>query len=117
MRAVLTLFVAAFALQACGGGGGVSRSAYAPIQMYATGPINTACMKSDRKARNPRLCGCVQAVANQSLSNSEQRLAVTFFKDPHRAQEIRQSDRPNHERMWRNYKAFAGRAEQLCRGL
>ncbi|ETX27167.1 hypothetical protein [Roseivivax isoporae] len=117
MRNFVWIVAAGLALAACGGGERVTRGYVAPGPSFANGPIKNACLGSDRSARNPRLCGCIQSVADSSLSNSEQRLAVTFFKDPHRAQEIRQSDRPNHERMWTNYKAFTNRAEQICRGL
>jgi len=42
---------------------------------------------------------------------------VTFFADPHRAQEVRQSDNPRDEAFWQRYKAFASRAENICRGV
>ena len=71
------------------------------------GTITRACMKSDRKAANRRLCNC-------TLSSSDQRLAATFFKDPHRSQEIRQSDRTSHETFWKRYKKFGSRAQQMC---
>lgn len=71
-------------------------------------------MASGRKARNTQLCGCIQSVANVSLSSSDQSLAVTFFDDPHRAQEIRQSDNAGHELFWERYKAFAEMAEDNC---
>ncbi|SLN48743.1 hypothetical protein ROJ8625_02385 [Roseivivax jejudonensis] len=118
MKAIPVMMAAALVvLSACGARDSVTRSASYATPSFASGPMKTACLRSDRAQRNSRLCGCIQSVADQSLSNAEQRLAVSFFSDPHRAQEIRQSDRPNHERMWRNYKAFVGRAERSCRGL
>ncbi|MET4128906.1 hypothetical protein [Roseovarius sp. MBR-6] len=80
----------------------------------ASGPISAACLASDRKARSPALCGCIQAVANQTLSGAEQRRAVGFYRDPHQAQEVRTSQRPGDQRFWAAYKAYADRAEQIC---
>lgn len=85
------------------------------VRPFARGPIQRACLASDRKARSSELCGCIQAVADQTLSPADQRLAVGFYADPHRAQEIRQSDRAGHESFWRNYTDYAERAEQTCR--
>ncbi|MEN8893918.1 hypothetical protein [Planktotalea arctica] len=78
------------------------------------GTLQRACMKSDRKAANRRLCSCIQKAARGQLSSSDQRLAATFFKDPHRSQEIRQSDRYSHEVFWKRYKEFGVRAQQMC---
>lgn len=84
----------------------------------ASGQISNACMASGRKAANPRLCGCIQAVANSSLrGGGDQSMAASFFKDPHQAQVIRQSDNPRHEDFWQRYKAFTSRAEATCKGL
>lgn len=90
---------------------GPSVSRAAPM---ASGPISKACMASDRKARSRALCGCIQAAANQTLNGSQQRRAVAFYNDPHRAQEVRQSDRSNDERFWDAYRAYGDRAKQLC---
>lgn len=94
-------------------GENVSRAAYS----FASGPISSACIGAGRKAANRRLCGCVQSVANRKLTNSDQKLATTFFANPHRAQEVRQSDNPRNEAFWKRYKAFASSAEQTCKGL
>lgn len=83
----------------------------APVE---AGTITRACMKSDRKAANRRLCSCIQKAARKTLSSSDQRLAASFFKDPHRSQEIRQSDRSSHETFWKRYKKFGERAQQMC---
>lgn len=82
---------------------------------FARGPIQSACMASDRKARSRELCGCIQAVADQTLSGAQQRVAVSFYDDPHKAQEIRQSDKRAHEEFWQDYKTYGERAEQICR--
>ena len=76
--------------------------------------IERACMKSDRKAASRSLCGCIQDVADATLSGQDQRLAARFFRDPHMAQQIRQSDRRNHEVFWKKYKAFGRTAESHC---
>ena len=83
----------------------------APLE---AGTITRACMKSDRKAANRRLCACIQRAARKTLSSSEQRMAASFFKDPHRSQRIRQSDRSSHETFWKRYKRFGERAKQMC---
>ena len=82
----------------------------------SAGAISNACMKTDRKAANRALCGCIQQVADQSLSRSDQRRAAKFFKDPHSAQEIRQSSNRSDEAFWLRYKAFGERAGALCGG-
>ncbi|CUI67566.1 hypothetical protein [Cognatishimia activa] len=78
------------------------------------GPISSACRKSDREAATRRMCNCLQSVANGELSRSDQKLAASFFKDPHKAQEIRQSDRRSHEKFWLRYKDYGQTAAALC---
>lgn len=77
------------------------------------GAIQNACLSS-RGGADRVLCACIQAAANRTLSNRDQRLAASFFEDPHRAQEIRQSDRRAHERFWDRYRAFGETAEAFC---
>ena len=77
-------------------------------------PIERACLKADRDAASRSLCNCIQQVADQTLSDGDQKLAATFFKDPHRAQEIRQSDSRVHERFWDRYKGFNETARSYC---
>ncbi|MGP6088273.1 arginine transporter [Antarctobacter jejuensis] len=112
------MMAACLALVACGGGNSRTDRGYTAGSrvLMASGPVSDACLRAGRSAASRQRCGCVQAVANRDLSASDQRLAVTFFADPHRAQEIRQSDNPRHEAFWQRYKAFAARAETLCRG-
>ena len=85
----------------------------APLAM--AGPIDSACVRSERGARQPNLCSCVQQVANQTLSRSDQRLAASFFRDPHKAQVVRMSKRDADNAFWARYKAFTGAAEAYCR--
>lgn len=104
-------------LAGCGGGGKSKPNRGAPLRSapMAFGPISKACMSSDRKARSRALCGCIQAVADKTLSGAQQRRAVKFYSDPHLAQETRQSDRANDERFWKAYKAYGNQAESTCR--
>jgi hypothetical protein len=78
------------------------------------GPIERACLSSDRNGANRSTCGCIQQVANRWLSRSDQRLAAKFFADPHRAQEVRQSDNPRHEEFWQRYRSFGSSARAAC---
>ena len=108
-----TLALAAtLALTACGGGGRGGDVTVA--RSYATGPVQTACLRADRQAANRQLCGCVQAAANATLSGGDQSRAVKFFRDPHMAQEVRQSDRASDEAFWKRYKRFVEVAERSC---
>lgn len=79
----------------------------------AGGTIERACAQS---SRNPggSLCGCIQKIADVKLSSADQRLAARFFKDPHLAQETRQSDNAAKERFWKRYRDFGETAEQNC---
>jgi hypothetical protein len=80
----------------------------------ASGPISDACLGSGRKARSPALCGCIQAVANDTLSGADQRRAVAFYRDLQSAQDTRQSQRAGDQRFWAAYTAYAERAERVC---
>ncbi|WP_281825984.1 hypothetical protein [Jannaschia rubra] len=101
-------------LGACGGGAVGGGRFDAPVRSFATGPIHSACMRSDRAARSSSLCGCVQATADATLGRSEQARVVAFFRDPHLAQVTRQSDRRGDERFWTRYKQFVSVAERTC---
>ncbi len=94
----------------------VSRYAGGASVAFASGPVSKACLGGGRSAANGRLCGCIQGVANRELSASDQRMAAKFFRDPHRAQEVKMSDAAAHDAFWDRYTAFAARAERTCRG-
>lgn len=100
----------------CGGSG--PRDADRVIAMRAApvayGPISRACQQSGREGRSSKLCGCIQAAADMTLTSSQQRRSVSFYSDPHLAQEIRQSDRPVDEEFWEAYANYGDLAEQLC---
>lgn len=83
----------------------------APLAM--AGPIDNACSRSDRGASS-RLCSCIQQVADQTLSRSDQRRAAKFFSDPHEAQEVRASNSSSDNAFWSRYTRFASTAEAYC---
>ncbi|MEL7182675.1 MAG: hypothetical protein AAFY65_04415 [Pseudomonadota bacterium] len=109
---LIAILGAVLTLSACGGG--TRGSDVSLNRNFATGPIYSACLRADRRAADRSLCGCVQASADATLSGGEQSRAVRFFRDPHRAQEIRQSDRASDERFWQRYKKFVAAAERSC---
>lgn len=112
IKNTVLLFVIA-GLSGCGGPERFEGNTRAARPM-AAGPISTACLQSDRKARSTALCGCIQAVANDTLTGSDQRRAIDFYADPHSAQEIRQSDRARDENFWRRYTDYAMKSERIC---
>lgn len=83
-------------------------------QSAEAGVIERACRQADRTAASPSVCGCIQKVANVSLTRSERKKVASWFDDPHQAQVVRQSSRSGDERLWLRYKAFGERAERTC---
>lgn len=77
--------------------------------------IERACMRSDRDAKSRQICGCIQQAANLTLAAPDQKLAASFYKDPQKAQDIRQSNKRSHERFWDRYKQYAEIATTFCR--
>lgn len=82
----------------------------------AAGPIESACMRSDRPQATRSMCGCIQKVANQTLRGGDQRRAAKFFRNPEEAHEVWMSKRDNDDRFWDRYKAFGAQAEATCAG-
>lgn len=80
------------------------------------GPIESACLRSERAAANRAVCGCIQQVADMTLRGSDQRKAAKFFKDPHKAQEVRQSTSRSDNEFWARYKSFGEAAQVFCAG-
>lgn len=78
------------------------------------GPIEKACNRSDRKSASRSLCDCIQAAADMTLSNSDQRRAVSFFKDPDKAHNVWMSKSRSDDAFWDRYKAFGAQAEAMC---
>lgn len=95
---------------------GVRQAAAAPgsRKPFARGRLERACMSSNRRARSQELCGCIQAVANDTLTRAQQRRAVGFYSDPHEAQVVRQSSNANDRSFWTDYRAFGAEAERVC---
>jgi hypothetical protein len=85
----------------------------APLPAEA-GAIERACRQADRTAASPSMCGCIQQVANASLTRSERKKVASWFDDPHQAQVVRQSSRSGDEQLWLRYKAFGERASRTC---
>lgn len=118
MKPVIIAVVMSATLAACGGAKRTSTvfQTETPASLFASGPIQKACQTDRRKASSRARCGCVQAVANQTLSTSEQRRGAKFFKNPAKLQEVRQSDNPANERFWKAWKAYGQAAAALCNG-
>ena len=76
--------------------------------------IEKACLRSDRDAKSPALCSCIQQAANMTLNPRDRKLAASFYRDPSRVQEIRQSDRGNYARFWERYKIYLETAQAIC---
>ncbi|MFN3991761.1 MAG: hypothetical protein ACK4IU_02505 [Tabrizicola flagellatus] len=79
------------------------------------GPIERACMDSDRGA-NRALCGCIQQAADMTLSGGDQRRAAKFFKDPEAAHSTWISQSRSDDAFWERYKSFGQTAEAYCAG-
>lgn len=77
------------------------------------GPIERACMASDRGG-NRSLCGCIQQAADMTLSRSDQRRAAKLFNDPDRAHATWVSQSSSDDAFWRRYKSFGETAEASC---
>jgi hypothetical protein len=79
------------------------------------GPIERACMASDRGGSRS-LCGCIQQAADATLSGGDQRRAAKFFKDPERAHQTWISQSASDDAFWDRYKRFGQTAEASCAG-
>jgi hypothetical protein len=82
----------------------------------AAGPIERACMGSDRGAASRALCGCIQQVADMTLQGGDQRRAAAFFKDPEKAHSTWISQSSSDDAFWDRYKNFGSTAEAYCAG-
>lgn len=80
------------------------------------GPIERACNLSDRKAANRSLCSCIQQAADMTLSGSDQKRAVGFFKNPDKAHKTWMSKTRSDDAFWDRYKAFEAQAVAICGG-
>ena len=80
------------------------------------GPVESACMRSDRAKANRALCGCIQQVADMTLKNADQRRAAKFFRDPDLAHTVWISQKSADDAFWKRYKQFGAMAEAYCGG-
>lgn len=80
------------------------------------GPIEQACLRSDRQAVSLAACSCIQGVADFTLEARDQRKVAGFFKDPERAEKARAADSKSDEAFWARYEAFGTQAEVYCGG-
>ncbi len=80
------------------------------------GPIERACLRSDKAAANRATCSCIQQVADMTLTGGDQRKAAKFFDDPERAQDVFLSKRAGDDAFWDRYKNFGATAEAYCAG-
>lgn len=83
--------------------------------MATAGPIERACMASDRGGSRS-LCGCIQQAADMTLSGGDQRRAAKFFSDPERAHATWISQSASDDAFWDRYKSFGTTAEASCAG-
>jgi hypothetical protein len=83
---------------------------------FAGGPVENACLRSDRQAATRSLCGCIQQVADMTLRGADQRRAASFFKDPEKAQKVKMSKTNHDDEFWARYQAFGEQAEAFCAG-
>ncbi|MFV0490910.1 MAG: hypothetical protein ACK5M4_03750 [Pseudorhodobacter sp.] len=84
--------------------------------MAIAGPVEKACLKSDRQASSRALCGCIQQVADMTLTSADQRRAANFFNDPDQAQKVRMSKSDRDNDFWTRYRSFGEMAESYCAG-
>ncbi|MFN5999196.1 MAG: hypothetical protein ACK47C_02465 [Paracoccaceae bacterium] len=83
--------------------------------MATAGPIERACMSSDRGG-NRSLCGCIQQAADMTLSGGDQKRAAKFFKNPEAAHATWTSQSKSDDAFWDRYKSFGQTAEAYCAG-
>lgn len=90
--------------------------AFVTPMMASAGPIERACLGSDRRAASRALCGCIQQVADMTLQSGDQRRAASFFKDPEKANATWLSQSAADDAFWDRYKNFGATAEAYCAG-
>ncbi|CUK05375.1 hypothetical protein RUE5091_02710 [Ruegeria denitrificans] len=89
-----------------------SLTAVAPIVDAAQ--IRQACLASDRSAATRARCSCIQRVADQALTNSDQKTVAKWFRDPHQAQELKMSQTARDDALWDRYQNFGQMAQAIC---
>ncbi len=86
----------------------------APQQSTNVGPIAEACLSSGRQSATAQRCGCVQSVANRTLSEDAQIRGAILFEDPDAVQHLRRSNAASDERFWEAWQVYGERAAKLC---
>lgn len=114
MRAFLSLTLMV-SLTACGGSSHRdANSSVRPSAAVATGPISRACIAAGRDNATRQLCGCVQSVANQTLSERDRARVAEFFANPEQANDTKISDTRANDAFWDRYRAFVSASRQAC---
>ncbi|WP_037311931.1 hypothetical protein [Ruegeria halocynthiae] len=90
-----------------------STLAMAP-QVAEAAAIKRACLASDRTAATRARCSCIQQVANQALTRSDQKTVAKWFKDPHQAQVLKMSQTERDDALWDRYRNFGQLAQAVC---
>ncbi|MEM9124434.1 MAG: hypothetical protein AAGB28_01580 [Pseudomonadota bacterium] len=94
--------------------------AFCAASLTAVGPvadaakIKQACLASDRSAATRARCSCIQRVADQALTRSDQKTVAKWFEDPHQAQELKMSQTARDDALWDRYQAFGQMAQAIC---
>ncbi len=84
--------------------------------MVQAGPVERACLRSERSGATRAVCACIQQVADMTLRGSDQRQAAKLMNDPDRAHEVWISKRASDDAFWDRYKNFGQTAEAYCGG-
>lgn len=82
--------------------------------LAVAGPVERACVRSDRDGATRVVCACIQEVADMTLSGADQRRVAKFFRDPEAAEAARASDSRANEAFWQRYVNFGATAEAFC---
>ncbi|MCX8954029.1 MULTISPECIES: hypothetical protein [unclassified Ruegeria] len=86
----------------------------AVAQVADAAQIRQACMASDRSAATRDRCSCIQRVADQALTRSDQKTVAKWFKDPHQAQVLKMSKTARDDALWDRYQNFGQMAQAIC---
>ncbi|MDW3224360.1 MAG: hypothetical protein R8G34_16020 [Paracoccaceae bacterium] len=81
---------------------------------FAIGPIGSACLAQNRRSATQQRCGCIQEVANRTLTSSQQARSTRFFNEPSLLQDVRQSSAPSNVRFWEAWQRFAETSQAVC---
>lgn len=84
--------------------------------LAGAGPIERACLRSERTGANRAVCACIQQVADMTLRGRDQRQAAKLMNDPDRAHEVWISKSASDDAFWDRYKSFGQTVEAYCGG-